>query len=327
MKTWNDRVRETIAYISNLAAGPNHQHAAPLADLLTERNRGNVLQVVGEQMAQGSYALLQNRAEQERYRMQRRALILIHSVFLNRTPAQAVATANSIAEGTLGTQLGLAIGLARGALLLDLDTKWTQLTNHPAVFLQQNPIIVRSTPAGGLVPYEFGWSPTTSCYRIEPAAGHNPHNHFQVQKTVNLIPVTNYPLVKHNLGALAGVQANPAHPVVTTQLTGCSYVFQLHAGALTAAHICPAGDIEPRAQCGMLRGAPPPPLANLGPAAFAGAGAPATVFGAEAANSPSGYVHSGTWTYVVGVHGAGGWQLHIQQQPRGGGAITYWRAV
>ena len=327
MKTWQQRVLDTITYIRNLNAGPNQQYAIGISQALEEKNQGNLLQVVGEQMAQGHYKLLQSNADQEGFRMQRRALILIQAVLLNRSPHQAVATANATADANLGNQIGIALGLARQAIANHLDLKWNQFINNPAVFLQHNQILVRTTAAGGVVPYEFGWSAPHGCYRIEPVAGFNPHHHIRIQRSVNHIPVTNYPTVKAALNALAGVAANPAHPVVTTQLTGCSYVYRIHAGGLTAAHLYPAGDIGAVDMAQMLRGAPPPPLVNLGPAEFAGTGVAADVFGAAPANTAAGYVHAGTWTYVVGIRIGGLWQLHAQQQPQGGGIPTYWRIV
>jgi hypothetical protein len=92
--------------------------------------------------------------------------------------------------------------------------------------------------------------------------------------------------------------------VVTTQLSGCSYMFETDGGNLVAAHIQPTKGQGYNLVTALRQGAS---FAN-------GLNAPTHqgVFGAEAQDGQFAY-HPDRHTYVIGVMRNGTWELHAQK--------------
>ena len=118
------------------------------------------------------------------------------------------------------------------------------------------------------------------------------------------------------LGSLAADDVHNADLVVTTQLTGCSFMYQASGSAM---HIYPNHQIGGEDLCQKLskEGKFPNALAK---------GA-TMVFGPSTKGKPKRYDPSNVWTYIFGIKKSNVWELHAQQcsktdreaQP------TYWR--
>ena len=93
---------------------------------------------------------------------------------------------------------------------------------------------------------------------------------------------------------------------VTTQLTGCSIIYDLSGDRsnMVAAHVRPTGTTGPLL-CQALRAG-----AALSNAIGGGAGG---VFGAVGAREQNGYVMAEGACYFIGVRVGGAWELHGQQ--------------
>jgi hypothetical protein len=316
VKAWHDRVDETIAFIRGWTAGANSQYAGAIADVIQRRDQGTSLKTLSKKMSQGAYSPFRSHDKQEAERERRRAIVLVRGEILGHSPTAAKAQTDQIQSAQLDTQLNQILGQARQQIINETQQAWTQFCTQTAMFLQNREIWVRSDASSGVQTFAFGYDATQDRYRLEPQNVMG--NYIDIPVQVNHLPVTRYDAVQANLGAIPGTALNQAHPVVTTQLTGCSYVYEINGGTMQAAHVWPAGTISPTLMATTLD-------ANADFAAPNGGGV--QVFGARTANDATGYLHSGTWTYVVAVY-SGAWQIHVQQVAQGGGsAITYTRVV
>jgi hypothetical protein len=313
-KTWFRRVSDTVTFIRNWAGGANAAYAPQVAAHLDALPPDATLQAISQAMSQGDYLVGTTAFHAKRDK--RRALILIRCALFGEAPNFAQNVVANLQDAVLDLHLDNRIGLFRNTTTNALTAAWASLRNNLATFLQNNTIYVRSDNSQGVQTFWFSCEPDSGRYLIEPGAQ---PRFVGIQIQVNHIPVTHYPIVQHRLTQLAGVTLNTGHPAVTTQLTGCSYVYQINGNNAKAAHIYPAGAIPALQLTTDLRNAP---------ADFAhGNGGHTTVFGAEANNSPAGYVHTGTWTYVVAIY-TGAWEIHAQQVPAGQDTPrTYWQIV
>jgi hypothetical protein len=315
-KAWDDRITETIQFIRGWTGGANAPYAPQVAAHLESQTYTNPgMQGFSAAMAQGDY-VAGSTAFKDR-RKARRAITLIRCALLGKPVATVHAAVKLIHDGMLDSQLNYEIGLVRGNAQQALNAAWAQLCNNTAAFVQNNTLIVRSNASQGVQNFYFSHQDDQNRYAIEPPG--MPTRFLSILVQINHIPVTRYAAVQHTLNQITGVDLDQNHPTFTTQLTGCSYMFQINGAAAKAAHIWPAGAITPTNLTAALRNAP---------ADFQnGNGGVATVFGAEGANTVTGYVHGGTWTYIVAVY-AGAWEIHAQQVPQGQNAPrTYTRIV
>ncbi|MFO0759194.1 MAG: hypothetical protein U0359_22070 [Byssovorax sp.] len=314
-KAWDDRISETYTFLRAYSVGSNAQYARQLVEHLQHQaNNAHNLQAISNAMAQGGGS---SNTTAKDNRKKRRSIIFIRCLMHNHVPAVASSAVSSIPDTMLDSQLNYEIGLARNNVIQALNTAFAQLTNNTATFLQNNSIWVRSNTSRGVQTFQLSHDPTQSRYRIEPL-GITPQ-FFGTTVQINHIPVTRYSTVQNTLGQIDGVDLDVNHVALTTQLTGCSYMYEINGNAMQAAHLWPASDIAPMTLTTTLRNAP---------AAFQnGSAGGEVIFGAAVGNTTTGYIHTGTWTYLVAVY-AGGWQLHAQQVPQGKSApITYTRVV
>ncbi|GEM_PF-3651600 len=318
-KAWDDRLVETVQFLRVYNTGANAQYAAAVGHYIDQRRigAGLAMKPASKKMAQGSYPMFSNRAVEKDYRKRRRVLFLIKTEVLNVALNNAKAQVNSIADINLDTQINTALGDARTQLLQQVRAAWNQFEAQPGTFLNTHEIIIRKDSTGGVRGATFAYDCSVSRYRLYPTNLPTGPDCIDTQVQVNHIPVTRWADVVGNLANLPSVDCTDNHLVVTTQLTGCSYVYQINGAQLRVAHIWPDGAID-----GQLMGTQ---LAdNAGFAA--GNGGPIAVFKCQPTNNNTGYTNVATWTYPVARY-IGGWQLHVQQVPQGGGIITYWRAV
>ena len=320
-KDWRDRIAETVTFLRGYVGGVNGRYAEAVGFCLGLRHQGNALKVISEHMAQGGYPWGANTAQQKDYRKRRRAIILVRAEILGDAPNLAKTQTTNIVDNQLDHQLDLVLGLARQQLVLQVTAAWQQFCNQTGAFLQNNEIFIRKDDIGGVRPACFGLDYAVNRYRIHPAGVQLPNSSIEIPVQVCHVPVTRWDAVQANPGNLPGVDADRAYPVVTTQLTGCSYVYQINGNAMQMAHIWPHGSVDAKVMGVNL-------TANAG--FLVSNGGNVEVFRAEDQNGPTGYMHVATWTYPIAVYNgtSGAWEVHVQQvRQQGGGPIQHWRAA
>jgi hypothetical protein len=119
-----------------------------------------------------------------------------------------------------------------------------------------------------------------------------------------------------NFNQLTGIQLSGAHPMVTTQFTGCAFCMAEHGGSLYCAHVSPAGVPN------MAPNTDGPTLARrvIATGAFANAGGTAPrVYGRNVGSNPNpgGYdIGDGggidTYMTIVGFPGGTSYQIYAQ---------------
>ena len=318
MKNWNDRITQTIAFI-RVAAVPLHGNLRErIADVIQSKYRPHIAMATSVAMSQGNYASIFNRDAQRLNRKYRRAMILIRVTFLGQMAGPAAANVGAVAD------LNLPAGL--DALLLQanqheeqlLQNEITALRANPAVFLAAKKIQVETSPASGTMNYifycniqgqRFEFKRTTNIVANEVVI--NGFRVCYITISVHHVHVQGYNTVQANLGAIVGTAAAGGDSLmITTQLSGCSVVYQIQGADLVAAHIQPQGVVGGPGRgynlAVTLRGAAG--LANpiLGGPAI-------EVFGCQAVSAgPQDYVPT-RHTYWIGVKVGLNWQVHAQQ--------------
>jgi hypothetical protein len=317
-KTWQQRITDTLNFIQNWKTGSNAQYAYELANFIRDANVDKALKATSEEMSLGFYNPFTRTQQIRDYRQMRRAIILLRIQVLGHNANTATTQTERLTNLQLAPQLNTYLGQAYQLTSAQLEAPWTQLNTTPGTFLANHYISVTAGSAHGNLPYFFSFEPAKNRYTLEPAVG----NAARVSKRVTVyhVSVTKYQIVQNDLGNIDAPEADRAQLVVTTQLTGCSYMYQVNNNSLRAAHIYAAGAIEATAMCKKLRDEGGFKNDN---------GGPLKVYGAQGGTTDTnGYKHQGTYTYILARYLASSWQVHVQQYQRGynWGQIRHLRA-
>lgn len=298
------RITQTSDYIAAWKGGSNSQYAKKIAKHLMALQKKNInITSISNEMAQGSY-LFHNITNKE-LRAKRRAIIFLRCVLHGISVSGANATVSKISDHMLDYTINYEIGLAKHNIEKMLKLKWDDLCKNTANFLQNHTIHMVATKPSGVTTYQFLHDEDRDRYDLKPQSA-SPE-FIDIQVTVNHIPVIPYPNVQNSLTQLDGVDLDTQYLAVTTQLTGCSYVYQINNNQAQATHISPASLNNGAALTSTLRN---------GSADFANSNGGTTyVFGAGTSNTTTEYDPAkSSWTYVIAVYN-NAWQLHAQQVP------------
>ncbi len=328
MKDWQDRIRDTIAFIDSAAVNSSSDKRVPIAAVLHRQNwQGQIPQAVSDAMSQGPNKAIRHRDAATTQRKYRRAILLIQVQLLNQPVAAATNAVGSIPDGGLKTSLGTALGTAYTRLAQPLQNALQGLVANPGNWLAHNKIqMVRTVNVNGPAPYRFYYAEADNRYVFTTPA--EAADKVTIPLTVYHVDVQPYTSVSGHLGAVAGVAIAGAHQfMVTTQLSGCSIMYQLDAARanMVAAHIQPGG---PAGSAGRhyslvttLRG---------GALAAAPHGGASGVFGASKGGTTDDYDPEelpARHTFCIGVKTPNGWELHCQRHNTGrpAEAPLHWR--
>lgn len=330
-KTWQERITETIDFIE-AAAVPNHadKRRAIAARLRHLNQQGLITQATSDGMSQGVNTAIRHRDAAALARSYRRALILIQSQLLGQAVAQAAQTAAAIGDGAMAITVANALGMAYQTAQQPLIVAYQALLANPGAFLAANKVQLFSAPTSGTVMHGFYYSAHGDRYGIKPVDA-TLVDEVYISRNICNIHVQLFSAIQGNLGAVVGHQVAHADLVITTQLTGCSVIFERGPAGLTlmAAHIQPTGATGSAGRgynlVTSLRG-------NVG-FAHGLAGGNIDVFGASAAAAVNNYDPGsapGRHTFWLGVRtAANGWELHCQRHNVGNAADpgVSWRIV
>lgn len=325
---WRVRLSETIAVIESTTVGTHDDKRLAIAQLLRGRNLN---QATSDSLSQGANTAILNRAAVKDARQLRRAVVLVQSEFLNQTAAQASAFVQSIPDASLPGALGTAIGMAYTRMQQPLDAIHRALLANPLNFLASHKVQLFRSPASTTAPHGLYLDSAFNRYVIRPATDADLLHHVHLRIDAANIHVQPYSAVAGNIGAITGYQVTPGtHLVITTQLTGCSVVYQLDAARtnLVAAHIQPTGAAGSagrgynlattlRAGAGFANGLP------AGAVGVFGASQTAAAIDYDPNSVPARH------TFFLGVLTGHGWELHCQRHNIGNAADTIdsWRIL
>ncbi len=298
------RVQETLQFIENWTGGSNSQHVKKIVQHLGDDPQiKNAITKISTAMSQGLY--LFHNVNNKANRAKRRAIIFLRCALNGTNISSAHASVSSISDHLLDTTINSELGLAKSNLEKHLKIQWAQLCSNTANFLQNHTIIVHGTKSSGAMNYYFFYNADKDRYDLKPIS-QNPY--IDILVTVNHIPVIDYPSVKNSLTQLSGVDLDTNYLAVTTQLSGCSYVYQINNNKAQATHISPKPLKDGATLTSTLRN---------GGADFANSNGGTTyVFGAGTSNTTTEYDRStATATHVVATYNSG-WELHAQQVPQ-----------
>jgi hypothetical protein len=307
-KEWNARITETINFIRTAQVPAHPNMRVPIAELLDAKYRQNQIpQALSQQMSFGAFYALQNRDIIRNFRKYRRALILIRVAILGDNAAFTVNQVAAIQDQNLALRLDNALNAAYQHEQQWLQAEYLSLRTNPAHFLAAKKLQIIGTNASGIVNYTFFYNPDKRQYNFRPLPMILNFVHIVVQ--VYHVHVQQFATVQNNLGAIVGGNTAGADVMITTQLSGCSLMYETTGQGLVAAHIQPTGGqgaagqginlvATLRNQAGFNNGLV---AGNFG------------VFGSEANVGQHGYVVGNRHAYIIGVRRNGVWELHAQQ--------------
>jgi hypothetical protein len=301
MKDWNARITETIAFI-RAQNTTHHNRRNAIANLLHQLHTENqIAQITSQSMSQGGFPVTLHRDLVKDYRKFRRALILIRVAVLGEAILVATNQVGAIPDASLSTSLDTLLSQAYQAKQQELQAAYQSLKTTPSVFLSANKINIVATTSSGAKRYKFYFSPDDNQYWFRPASERT--GIVNIQKTVYHVAVQQYSDVKSKLDKIDGGNAAGCDVLVTTQLTGCTFMYQTDGANLVAAHVQPGGGVDQFALRKKLRDE----------AAFKNElpGKPVRVFGAVKTPKPDGYCRD-KHSYIIGVRN-GQWELHAQR--------------
>lgn len=326
MKEWNLRLTETITFIRTAAVPANGGIRNLIADVLEFKYRSGIPQATSVAMSQGNFYALRGRDAIRTTRKYRRAIILIRSAILGVYALTAATAAALIPDVNLPGSLGGYLLAAQQHETGLLQTALNNLQHQAAVFLTANKINMEASAASGRMNYVFYYdllrrrydfartahltagemlltSPTGTRFRVPHISPMVHHVHVQPFMTV-------YGGAVGNLANINGAALdNNDNLMITTQLSGCSVVYQTQGTDLRAAHINPGG---PHPGLGRHYLLVQTMRAHAGFANPIAGGPAVQVFGAAAADAQRDYFPD-RYTYCIGVKTGGAWELHAQK--------------
>ena len=303
-KNSDTRIQETLQLIENWTGGGNSQYTQQIVKHLSEDQQiQGAITSISRAMSQGLY--LFHNVTNKANRAKRRAIILLRCALNGTNVSNANSVVSSISDHLLDTAINNELALAKSKLEQNLKTQWAQLQNNTANFLKNHTIIVHGTKSSGVTNYYFFYNTDKDRYDLKPTS-QNPYIDIVVK--VNHIPVIDYPNIQNSITQLNGVDLDTNHLAVTTQLTGCSYVYQINNNKAQATHISPKS---------LKDGATLKLTLRNGGADFGNSNGGTTyVFGAGTSNTTTEYDRStATATHVVATYNSG-WEVHAQQVPQ-----------
>lgn len=324
MKDWMVRRDETIDFIRNAPVTANGNRRELVADLL--KGKYIMDRAFSDSLSQGRNWDFLNVTGAKTIRKYRRACIAIRVGMLGMTPAAAIGGVTNLGEQALRTALGNDLGLVYQNEIAMLNVALITLRNTPRTFMAHYPLKMtafhgQSLSVNSLFYYDF----RNMEYRFAPTANLNNAGELlipdlgtpkfrapYIQVPVYNLDWRNYTDISNNLGGIIGDVIQNDNIMVTDQLTGCSFMYQVNGANMTAIHVQPHGAhphgrgyelvITMRGQGGFANG----PL---------GAG-PVRVLGARPVeNRPLNY-NPRNLTQVLGVLVNGAWQIWVQSRNR-----------
>ena len=321
------RLTDTIAFIRTASVPDEHlTKRGTVADVLEARRvSGDIPNTLSAQMSHGPNDAVLDRAEVQKLRHYRRAIMLIRCALLNRDHTVVRSEVDGLADNALRTTLGSALDDVT-TLLADLRRKLALLKDQPLEFLRQYALLVEGKSTSGVSPYGFCYDALDDVYIFKQLGGIGTRTF--IEETVYNVHVQPFaslgrPKKQDTRGGewvdVFGARVDGAALMITTQLTGCSVVYYLNGAVLFAAHVQPSSRGED--MCATLRA----------DGRLTSAPGLTGVFGAQPARGTdaNNYVAAHN-NHCIGVRVAGTWHLYAQQRPRGfnrgqGGNIVAWQ--
>ncbi len=308
MKDWQARIAETIDFIEASAVFPMHgDKRVAIANLLKEKRAANqISQALSQQMSQGTLWTVIGRGTEQTYRQYRRALILVRVMLLAQNATTVVNAVNAMTDGVLASNLANDINSIWLSKVSALNTELLTFKTSPLVFLATKKIYTFGVEQSKVMDdFIFTHNIEKDLYEFKPRSQLSSKPEF-VYTPVKVfhIHVQSYTEVKNNLSTISGSNVTGADLMVTTQLSGCSVMYQVDNDNLIVAHIQPVGTTgyslcnELRTSGKFLGG-----LNNI----------PVHVFGAQNTKQ-TGYDYlTNSHTYCIGINIGGNWKLYAQQ--------------
>ncbi|MCZ6655227.1 MAG: hypothetical protein O7D91_19640, partial [Planctomycetota bacterium] len=270
----------------------------------------------------------QSKSQSDRNRGCSRAIILIELMIFNKHPGFTATHVSLMSETALPGRLGRLIKDAYNHEEEELCKELRDLRTNPAGWLALKKIFIGGgSKISGREEYVFFFHPFKNHYRFEPTSMYPegpkglwpgqgddyPYDQLlpYTRIRVHYIPVQLYTDISGHIEQIKGtLNLGNDNLLLTTQLSGCSVMYQVQGTAILAAHIQPSGPPEGQGD-------------NLAPTLRVDAefdpclsNAATHVFGkAPSKNMHDDYVFTNPnlRTYFIGVLVNGAWQLHAQQ--------------
>jgi hypothetical protein len=297
-KTWQQRIEDTRLFIVATNLAVNNRWRDAVNESITQKNQANALMLLSGRMSYGVHGPF-GRAARRTRRHYRRAIVLIRGALLGHAAGLARTQTDQIPNANLPAQLDHWIGQWVAHEQNRLVHEYNQLLVNMGNWLQNHRVQLTGT-ASGTHQYKFYYMPGRDRYDFVPPMM-IPQYPF-ISRSIYCVGVTKYPDIIANVGNIPDVHVTGAPVMVTTQLTGCSFMYQHHNGDLRAAHIWPVG-IDGIILTLQLR--------NLGGFAIGNAGV-LNVFGRQNVDDQHGYSLP-PHTFVLGQRRGPNWELHCRQ--------------
>ncbi len=321
MKDWEDRRNETIAFIRTAPVETNADKRNIVADLLLWKYGMN--QAFSDSLSQGKNWDRLNVTGAKRKRKYRRAIIAINVGILGEIPGVAQGAVAGLGGDALRIALGRSLGRAYSNEKAILQLAMLTLKVTPGIFMAHYPMrIVASHVGSQSMNSLFYYDIVTREYRFAPRAKLNANGKLIIHASEEVVyievPVYNldwqaYTAIDGNIGNIIGGVIQNDNIMITDQLTGCSFMYQLNGANMTAIHVQPAGDDQHARSYDLV-------ITLRGRGGFAngplGGGAVRVLGTRPLETRPYNYNHDRHITQVLGVLVNGTWQLWVQSRNR-----------